>query len=205
MAITSICGILKNGQDASCTAPVRKFYQQAVFINISDIEKNSIQISVPDNNPDPENPICPYRVNFSLKEGKTGIRFVGSESGSTYKGYFEKTVSDLGYVQYKHNAQILIVGSNEQAKCILDSLGKGKFVAVYQLYDGTVEVYGITNGLSAGDYTYDIQEGGGGTAIVLSSMENAPENYIPLVYKSNVVGGENADFDSNFANFPLPV
>jgi hypothetical protein len=194
MAITSICAILKNGQDAACIAPVRRFYQQAVLINKTDIDTTTVVLSIPTDS------TCAYNVQFSLKEGKTGLRFTGSESGSTYKGYFDKSISDLGYVQYKHNAQILVVGSTEDAKCILDSIGKGKFVAVYQFTDGSVEVYGWENGLSAGDFTYDVQEGGGGTAIVLSSMDLSPENYVPLVYKSLTLNGETADFDANFEN-----
>ena len=194
MAITSICAILKNGQDAACIAPVRRFYQQAVLINKTDIDTTTVVLSIPTDS------TCAYNVQFSLKEGKTGLRFTGPESGSTYKGYFDKSISDLGYVQYKHNAQILVVGSTEDAKCILDSIGKGKFVAVYQFTDGSVEVYGWENGLSAGDFTYDVQEGGGGTAIVLSSMDLSPENYVPLVYKSLTLNGETADFDANFEN-----
>jgi len=196
MAITSICGILKNGQDASCNAPARRFHQQAVLINKSHIDPTSVVLTLPD----PETGVCAYNVQFSLKAGETGIRFTGPENGSSYKGYFDKTQADNGYVQYKHNAQLLIVGSTEETKCILDALGKGKFIAVYQFTDGTVEVYGWENGLSAGDFTWDAQEGGGGTAIVLSSMDIAPENYVPLAYKSLVTGGETADFDSNFEN-----
>lgn len=196
MAVASICGTLKNGQDASCVAPARRFYQQAVIINKSDIDPESVVLSVPT----AEAPDCLYNVQFSLKEGKTGLRFTGPESGSSYKGYFDKSLSDLGFAQYIHNAQILVVGSTEEAKCILDSLSKGKYVVVYQFTDGTVEVYGFENGLTTGDFTYDVQEGGGGTAIVLSSLETAPENYVPLVYKSSVEGGETADFDSNFDN-----
>lgn len=196
MAIASICGTLKNGQDASCVAPARRFYQQAVIINKSDIDPESVILSVPT----AETPDCLYNVQFSLKEGKTGLRFTGPESGSSYKGYFDKSLSDLGFAQYIHNAQILVVGSTEEAKCILDSLSKGKYVVVYQFTDGTVEVYGFENGLTTGDFTYDVQEGGGGTAIILSSLETAPENYVPLVYKSLIPGGETADFDSNFDN-----
>ena len=196
MAVASICGTLKNGQDASCVAPARRFYQQAVVINKADIDPESVVLSVPT----AEDPDCLYNVQFSLKDGKTGFRFTGPESGSSYKGYFDKTLSDLGFPQYKHNAQVLIVGSTEEAKCILDSLSKGKYVVVYQFTDGTVEVYGFENGLTTGDFTYDVQEGGGGTAIVLSSLDIAPENYVPLVYQSTPPGSENADFDANFDN-----
>ena len=156
---------------------------------------------------------CEYTVQFSLKDGKTGYRFSGPEAGSTYKGYFDKSTSDLGFAQYKHNAQILVVGSTEEAKCIIDSLSKGSYVVAYQFTDGTVEIYGFQTGLTTGDFTYDVQEGGGGTdrsgtgsqnpgrtAIVLSSLDTAPENLVPLVYKSLVPGSETADFDSNFEN-----
>ena len=68
--------------------------------------------------------------------------------------------------------------------------------------DDTVEVYGIENGLTTGDYTYDVQEGGGGTPVILSSLEDAPENYLPLVYEPQSGGSANADFDSNFENMP---
>jgi len=196
MAVFSICGNLKNGQDASCVAPARRFFQQAVVINIGDIDQDSVVISTPTE----ESPDCVYTVAFSLKDGKTGFRFTGPEAGSSYKGYFDKTVSDLGFVQYKHNAQLLIVGSTEEAKCILDSLSKGKYVVVYQFTDGTVEVYGMQYGLTTGDFTYDVQEGGGGTAIVLSSLDTAPENFVPLVYVSTPPGSETADFDANFDN-----
>lgn len=194
MAITSLCGTLKNGQDASCVAPARRYYQQAVLINKSDIDPESIVL------PDTSAVPCEYTVQFSLKDGKTGYRFSGPEAGSTYKGYFDKSTSDLGFAQYKHNAQILVVGSTEEAKCIIDSLSKGSYVVAYQFTDGTVEIYGFQTGLTTGDFTYDVQEGGGGTAIVLSSLDTAPENLVPLVYKSLVPGSETADFDSNFEN-----
>lgn len=194
MAVASICGILKNGQDDSCIAPVRRYYQQAVVINLTDINPSTLVITKP------TDLLCGYNLQFSLKVGKTGYLFKGSENGSTYKGYFDKSVSDLGFVQYKHNAQILIVGASEATKCILDSLGKGKYAVAFQFSDGVVEIYGIQNGLTTGDYTYDVQEGGGGTAIILSSRETAPEGLLPLVYKSLVVGSETADFDSAFEN-----
>lgn len=196
MAVASICGTLKNGQDASCIAPVRRYYQQAVVINKNDIDTTTVVITTPT----AEEPTCAYSVEFSLKEGKTGYKFVGSENGSTYKGSFDKTLSDLGFVQYKHNAQILVIGADEESKCILDSLGKGTYVVAFQFSDGTVEIYGMQTGLTAGDYTYDVQEGGGGTPIILSSLDIAPEGYVPLIYKSGTTGGENADFDSAFAN-----
>lgn len=196
MAIQSICAKLFNTFDASCEAPARKYYQQAVLINKSDIE--TITISKPDY----QTPTCAYSVEFALKSGTTGYMIQGPEAGSNFLGSFDKSRSDLGYPQYIHNAQILMAGVNEEAKCILDSLDKGSFVVALQLKDEneTVEIYGITKGLTTGDYTYDIQGGGGGTAILLSSLEDAPESMLPLVYVSAVPGQEGADFDSSFAN-----
>jgi hypothetical protein len=192
MAVASICVTLKNGQDASCIAPVRRYYQQAVVINLNDINPATLVITTP------SGLLCSYNVQFALKTGKTGYRFAGSENGSTYKGYFDKSVSDLGFVQYKHNAQILVIGADEASKCVLDALGKGNYAVAFQFSDGVVEIYGIQNGLVAGDFTYDVQEGGGGTPIVLSSRDTAPEGLVPLIYKSLVVGQENEDFDSAF-------
>jgi hypothetical protein len=196
MAIFSICGNLKNGQDASCAAPARRYFQQAVLINLADIDRTTQVITTPTE----LDPDCAYNVEFSLKDGKTGYRFTGPETGSTYKGYFDKSNADLGFVQYKHNAQVLVVGSTEDSKCILDSMSKGKFAVAFQFTDGTVEIYGFETGLTTGDFTYDVQEGGGGTAVVLSSLDTSPERFVPLVYKSLVPGGEGADFDSNFNN-----
>lgn len=193
MAVLNLCAKLVNGLDISCNAPVRKYYQQAVIINKTDIASYVITP------PDPEIPSCDYKVTFQLNPGTTGYRIIGSQAGSSFFGSFDKTRSDLGYPQYVHNTSILIAGITEEVKCILDSLDKGLFVVALQLQDGTVEIFGIVNGLTTGDYTYDIQGGGGGTAILLSSLENAPETRLPLVYESAVPGQENEDFDDAFA------
>jgi hypothetical protein len=195
MAIQSICATLFAGFDSSCDSPVRKYYQQAVVINKSDIE--TFTITPPTKTATPE---CFYTVAFTLKTGKTGYWFAGPEAGSSFLGFYDKSRSDLGHPQYIHSAQILITGVDEASKCVLDSLDKGSFVAAYQLKDGTVEIFGIQQGLTTGDYTYNIQEGGGGTPIVLASLEDAPETYLPLVYEAAVPGQETADFDSLFAN-----
>lgn len=194
MAIQSLCAKLFNGFDASCDAPTRKYYQQAVLINKSDIETYTIT------KPDYGTPTCNYKVAFTLKSGATGYKFIGPEAGSNYFGSYDKTRNDLGYAQYIHNTQILIAGVDETTKCILDSLDKGSFVVALQLKDGTVEIYGVVNGLTTGDYTYNIQEGGGGTSVQLSSLEDAPESSLPFVYESAVPGSESADFDANFSN-----
>lgn len=193
MAVQSTCAKIFNGLDVSCNAPTRKYYQQAVIINKSDIDSYTITL------PDPDTETCDYKVTFELQAGKTGYRIQGAEAGSSFYGSFDKTRSDLGYAQYIHNTGILIAGVTEEVKCVLDSLDKGSFVVALQLKDGTVEIYGIVNGLSTGDYSYNIQEGGGGTQILLSSLEDAPESNLPLVYESAVPGQENEDFDDAFA------
>src|SRR5690606_7070245 len=193
MAVQSLCARLFNSLDVSCNAPTRKYYQQAVIINKSDIESYTITL------PDAETETCNYKVEFELGAGKTGYRISGAQAGSSFYGSFDKTRSDLGYAQYIHNTGILIAGVTEEVKCILDSLDKGSFVVALQLKDGTVEIYGIVNGLSTGDYSYNIQEGGGGTQILLSSLEDAPESNLPLVYESAVPGQESTDFDDAFA------
>lgn len=197
MALESICAKLLSGQDAVCEQLKRRYYQQAVVINKSDIDPASVTFTKTDY--EAATPTCAYNVQFALKAGKTGYIFRGPQNGDNYFGTFDKALSDLGFTQYTHNASVLIVGATESAKCILESLDRGSFVVAYQFTDGTVEMYGFENGLSTGDYTYDVQGGGGGTAIVLSSNENTPENYLPLIYASSTPGQEGEDFDSAFA------
>lgn len=199
MAVIPLCARLATGQDSSCIPVKRKYYQQAVLINKSDIQ--DFTITKTDFETTPET--CAYNVGFTLKPGTTGYRFTGAENGSIYFGRFNKSRSDLGLTQYAHEVQMLVVGASEQPKCILEGLDKGQYVVAMQFTDGTVEVYGIENGISTGDYTYSIQENGGGTAIVLASNEASPEGSLPLVYVSGTPGSETADFDAAFEN-PLP-
>lgn len=193
MAVQSVCSKLFNDLDGSCVSPSRKYYQQAVVINKSSLDTFTITKQ------DFDTETCNYKVTFKLKAGETGYRISGPEAGSSFYGSYDKSRSDLGYPQYIHNTGILISGVDEASKCILDSLDKGSFFVVLQLKDGTVEVFGIENGLTTGDYSYNIQEGGGGTQIILSSIEDSPENSLPLVYESEVPGQENEDFDDAFA------
>jgi hypothetical protein len=193
MAIQSLCAKIFNGLDVGCAKPVSKYYQQAVIINKSDIDNYTITL------PDVEGEICDYNVTFNLKPGTTGYRIIGAEAGSSFFGSVSKTRNDLGYAQYIHNVSILVAGISEEIKCILDGLDKGSFVVALQAKDGTVEIYGMVYGLTTGDYEYNIQEGGGGTAIVLSSLEDAQESNLPLVYVSSSPGQEGDDFDNAFA------
>lgn len=202
MAVLSVCGKLFNGWDAGCEAGPRKFYQQACIINKDDIDPATITKTLPDLTQDP--PTCNYNVAFELKDGKKGYKFVGPEAGNSFYGSFDKSRSDLGYTQYIHNTQVLINGVSEESQCILGALDKGSFVVALQLTDGTVVIYGLDNGLQTGDYTYNISEGGGGVPVLLSSSENAPESYLPYIYKSGTAGQEGTDFDACFENPPGP-
>ena len=198
MAIASVCGTLKSGADYSCAAPLRKFAQQISVINKSDIDPATVEITAPVGTTPGS---CAYNVEFALLSGKSGFHFTGSENGSTYKGYVDTTTSEtFGTPDFKHNVQMMVAGVTEADKCRLDALIRGKFVVALQFADGTIEIYGIQNGLSMVDGTYDVQEGGGGSIMVLSSRDDAPESYLPLVYKSAVPGQEIEDFDADFLN-----
>ena len=196
MAVLPLCARLGTGQDVSCVPVQRKYYQQVVLINKSDIDYSSASVTKTDYETAPEVPL--HNVTFSLKEGSKGYRFAGSENGSVYFGRTNKSTSDLGLPQYSQEVQMLVVGAGESTKSVLEALDKGSMVAAMQFGDGTVEIYGYDNGLSTGDYTYSIQENGGGTTIVLSSNDSSPESSHPFVYKSATPGQETEDFDSAF-------
>jgi hypothetical protein len=192
MAVINTCAKLNTGLDLSCQAPNGKYFQQAVIINKVDIETITYTPPVPPST-------CAYTVHFELKPGTTGYRVAGIEAGSSFFGSFDKTRSDAGYPQYTHNVQILVGGVSEEVKCFLSSLDKGSYVVAMQFTDGTVEIYGLANGMSTGDYTYDVQGGNGTSLIVLSSLDTSPENFLPQIYVSSPEGTETADFDSAFA------
>lgn len=198
MARESLCAKLMADQNFACTTPVRKYVQQFVAINKSDIDPATIVVLKTDSTA--ENPVCTYNVTFELFAGKKGFFFQLPENGTSVFGTFDKSRSELGYTQYIHNVNAFVAGVSEQAKCILEALDKGSYVVALQLADGTVEIYGLENGLSTGDYTYDVQTNGGGTAIILTSNESTPEGNIPLVYKPAAAGSANADFNSAFEN-----
>lgn len=192
MANQSICAELQEGLDLSCVRTLpKKYYQEAVVINFNDIDRQNSTLGNLSAG-------CDYTVQMVLKAGKKGVQIKLPDNGSSIKGFFGKSKSDLGFVQYLHQVQILVAGASAETKCTLDKLDRGRYVIAVQLSDGTVEIYGWENGLSTGDYTYDIQEGGGGSLIILQSDENTQEGMIPLVYKSNPIGGEDADFNSQF-------
>lgn len=198
MATSNICAELQDGFDLSCIRNlVKKYAQEAVIINYNDIDHN---VSVPSGI---DGETCDYTVQLTLKPGKTGVRVKLPGSGSSIKGFTAKSKDDNSFVQYLHQVQILAAGVTAAQKCILDKLDHGSYVVAVQA-GTTVEIYGLQNGLSTGDYTLDIAEGGGATLIVLQSDENAQESFLPLVYKPQTGGDAVADFDELFASPVTP-
>lgn len=196
MANTAICAEITGEIDLSCIRGlVKKYFQEVVIINYNDVDRTA---SVLNN----IGAVCDYSVSMVLKPGKKGVMLKLSENGSTIKGTFSKTTSDLGFVEYSHMVNILLAGISSVVKCTLDKLDRGRYIVAAQLGDGQVELFGYENGLTTGDYTWDIVEGGGGTVIPMQSKEGEEETMQPLLYKSALPGGEGADFNEQFAQTP---
>ena len=194
MAITSICGALNAGQDMTCIdSLVRKYAQQIVLMNKNDIDPATIV------KPVSTDETCDYRVKFDLKSLKKGFRFSLNDSATIIKGFYDKSVDQYGNPTYKHSVKILIMGVSEESKCILRALDKSSLVAALQI-GNEIEIFGLDNGLTSGDYTFDVAEGGGAVQITLASSDENLEAAIPYLYESTTPGGEIADFDSNFEN-----
>ena len=203
MAQASLCGKLIAGFDAACSVAVRKYFQEACIINKADIDTQTVTL------PDYAAGSCSYNVAFSLVQqpqggsDTQGLKFRAPDGGQSIFGFYEKTVNDYGKPQYRHVVQILLEGVTENVKCILDGLDKGSFVVALQIGD-VVEIFGLYNGLSSTDYTYSVQENGGGALLQLASTEAAPEPTLPLVYVSGTPGNEIADFDGCFLQPAAP-
>ena len=193
MANTAICAELDGVVDLSCIRTlVKKYFQEIVIINFNDIDRTASVINQ-------AGALCDYSVSMVLKAGKKGVMLKLPENGNTIRGSYAKSTSDLGFIQYLHTVQILIAGVTKEIKCILDKLDRGRYVVAAQLADGTVEIYGFENGLTTGDYTFDLVEGGGGAKIPLQSKDAEQESMLPLIYKPAVPGSENADFNEQFS------
>lgn len=193
MANTAICAELDGVVDLSCIRTlVKKYFQEIVIINFNDIDRTASVINQ-------SGALCDYSVSMVLKAGKKGVMLKLPENGNTIRGSYAKSTSDLGFIQYLQTVQILIAGVTKEIKCILDKLDRGRYVVAAQLADGTVEIYGYENGLTTGDYTFDLVEGGGGAKIPLQSKDAEQESMLPLIYKPAVPGSENADFNEQFS------
>lgn len=191
MALPNICGTLTAGQNFACDNVVSRFAQQIVLINYADIATKTI-------NTETVAETCNHNVTFALKTAKKGFRFTLSDNASAISGTFEKSTNDYGVPLFKHIVNMAVGGASETAKCILEKLSKGRYVVALQIGD-IIEIYGIQNGLSAGDFTSDLQGNSGYIPLTLESLENSLESNVPLVYKSAEAGSEVEDFDADFA------
>lgn len=196
MALPSICAELANGKDLSCYKPTSKYYQQLVLINFADIDPDTVVAPWLEEEPAE----CVGSVQFVLNSGATGYRFTFPERSALVFGTFDYAITDQGYPSFIHRINFGASALSAEDKCMLQALLTGKFVAAVQLSDGTVEVYGLQNGLYAEAFTFDTQTNGGVTPVTLASLETNPESYVPLVYEAQGGSTAEADFDDNFAN-----
>ena len=173
------CKQLLNGHDIRCLNVDRKYYQQIVLVNIDDV--NEVAYDVNEVN---------HSIAFNLVEGATGYKYIGSDLTSLYNASYSKTVRK-GQPLYNHTLDLPIIGASVQTKLILKQLDLSDYFGVIQFRDGTIEIYGFENGLKTSDYTYEVQNGLGGTGISLVSKFE--EDDIPYIY-----GGDSSDFDNNF-------
>lgn len=185
------CIKLRQGQNSTCRTYARKYFQQVVLINKTDVEQHLILS--PQNNQNDEYS-CRYRIAFKLFEEKKGFRFTSNENGNNIFGTFSKSIKE-GIPQYKHTIQLPIFGVSEENRCILEQLDNSDYFGVLQYYDGTVEVFGFENGITTADYDYDPANNAGGGIITLES--NVDEDDMPYVY-FNSTGTEGDDFDNDF-------
>lgn len=191
-----VCEKIRSGIDMACTAYPRRYFQQAVLVNRSDIEEKAILTSYV--NIDDEYH-CRHRVLFKLFDGLSGFRFKLGENASSIYGTAEKSIEN-GIPQYAHSVNIAVLGVSEASKCVLGQMDYSDYFVALQLYDGTVEIFGFEYGLTTEDYTYDPQNSGGGAVLKLASFEDSLEDELPFIYRSGTEGGENADFDNLFLN-----
>lgn len=190
------CLALNTGADFSCGTFQKKYAQQIVLINKKDVAAWSIQTSKDSLIPDIPTE-CRHRIQFYLKEGKTGYRFTFPERGSLVFGSHSKR-DDNSRKEYLHRVQIAVYGVSEEIKCLLRRLDSGNYFASLQIGE-TIEIFGFEYGLTTNDYTYEPQ-GSGGSIIELISDSDALEDEAPFVYFSN--GNEVDDFDNDFVDVP---
>ena len=198
MANTAICAEIDGEIDLSCIRNLpKKYFQEVVLINYNDIDRTASVLG------DFDGVTCDYTVQMVLKEGKKGVMFkIPETSGSIFGTTAKSTVEVTGLPQYLHLVQILAMGISSEIKCLLDKLGRGKYIVAAQLADGTVEIYGWENGVSAGDYTIDLAAGGGASVVPLQSKDTEQESMLPLIYKPQTGGSANADFNEQFTTLP---
>lgn len=179
------CVNLIKGFDIGCEALFRKYYQNVILINKSDVFQTAISTTTEQ-----------HRIQFNLLPGKTGYLFTGNENVGLLNAKFSKK-EEKGVPYYNHSVDIVIAGTSENVKTILKQIDNSRFFAAIQFKNGDVEIYGFENGLGSGDYEYSAQSSLGGAVINLSSKYDEYEP--PYLYHSNSI---NDDFNDLFAGLP---
>jgi len=201
--MAEICGKLKSGQDNACPENIVKGYvQEIVLVNLDDVKERGIS-SICDGT-DTE-----HRAGVVLDVGTQGYRFTGAKLGNQIRGWSSKSVDDSGYPIYTHHVQIILLGVNEEQKCILKNLDFGLYAGFLKLksypdavateIQEAVEIFGLKNGMGTADYDYDITESNGVIVIELFSSEGNEEPAPPYMYVSETIGNEVTDFDDEFS------
>lgn len=195
------CARLYRGQDISCSTFSKKYYQQVVLVNKSDVRDFVITSTMPTSGSEiGTGGIYGHRIRFSLLPSKTGYLFRGQQNGNSYFATFSKEL-DENIPQYVHTVQIPIFGANEQTKVLLKTLDMSKYFAAIQFMDGTVEIYGFENGLTTDDYYFDLQGNLGGSFITLVSPNSGMEDEPPYIYIP-IFGNANDNFNNLFVDIP---
>lgn len=200
----AICSKIYNGQDISCGITQKGYIQDLVLVNFSDIIEKGIDKECTD-------AASKYRATPVLAEGAKGVLFRGPAAGNVWRILTNKTRDDNGFPNYEHGANILFSGVTEEQKCALASLDKGLVVAFGKLKTyaepagagemiPAIEIAGLNNGLTTGDYAYDIVETGGVVPLELRSPANSLESDLPYIYASPEPGSELIDFEELFEN-----
>lgn len=194
-----ICEKLIGGQDIRCNTFFRKYYQQVILFNRSDLlefQKLDTYTDITD--------VTHRRhaIRFRLAPGATGYLFASSDKGESVTASFTKQVKE-GIPQYSHKVTVPLMGVSEEVKCILKEIDNSDLIAAVKYLDNTIEIYGFDFGLVS-DYGYEPQANAGGAVIELNSdsLEDDP----PRVYLSGTGGDPLEDWDNLFSNNPaLPA
>lgn len=194
------CARLFRGQDLSCGTFAKKYYQQVVLVDKSDVRDFVISSNISTEIGGIGSGIYQHRIRFSLYPGRTGYLFRGQQNGNSFFATFSKEIDD-NIPQYIHTVQVPIFGASEQTKVLLKTLDMAKYFAAIQYMDGTVEIYGFENGLTTDDYDFDLQGNSGGSIISLISPENGMEDEPPFIYVP-IGSTANDDFNNLFVDIP---
>lgn len=170
--------------DISCVPRPLRYYQQAVLINIEQVDEYLIKREVNQ-----------HTVKFSLKDLESGCLFRSNELANSFTGTFSE-VREQGVALYSHQVTAPIIGVTQQAKLLLKELDNGCYFLALQNRNGVIEIYGFENGMQTEDYDYD-----GSQFNEISFSSRGLETDPPLIYVSD--GNAQRDFDDLFENINL--